>query len=292
MFAPLKVWRKWHRKVNVQQKRHAVATAVAATGLPALVFARGHHIAEVPELPLVVSDGAEKMSKTKQAIELLSGLGCTEELTKVSDSKKLRRGKGKMRNRRYTMRKGPLVIYDNDDGITRAFRNIPGVDVCQVGRLNLLQLAPGGSFGRLVLWTQSAFKKLADLFGSYKGPSVLKKGYRLPRPLLMNADLTRLINSEEVQSVVRPQLEGPAKYSAKKNPLKNKGIAARLFPGLNARKKLRIERRTKGTKLHAAVQAKKKVRVQQAKTRKGASRKFYRDMMAAYEVKAKKEDEE
>ena len=31
-----------------------------------------------------------------------------------------------MRNRRRIQRKGPLVIYNQDNGITRAFRNIPG----------------------------------------------------------------------------------------------------------------------------------------------------------------------
>ena len=37
MFGPKKVWRRWHRKVNVTQKRHAVACAVAASAVPALV---------------------------------------------------------------------------------------------------------------------------------------------------------------------------------------------------------------------------------------------------------------
>ena len=45
-----------------------------------------------------------------------------------------------MRNRRYTTRKGPLVVYAEDSGIVRAFRNIPGVDVARVDRLNLLQV--------------------------------------------------------------------------------------------------------------------------------------------------------
>ncbi len=45
-----------------------------------------------------------------------------------------------MRNRRYTTRKGPLVVYSEDSGIVRAFRNIPGVDVARVDRLNLLQV--------------------------------------------------------------------------------------------------------------------------------------------------------
>ena len=30
---------------------------------------------------------------------------------------------------RYTMRRGPLVIYKEDNGISRAFRGIPGVDL-------------------------------------------------------------------------------------------------------------------------------------------------------------------
>ena len=36
-----------------------------------------------------------------EAVEMLNKLGCEEELKKVTDSKKVRSGKGKMRNRRY-----------------------------------------------------------------------------------------------------------------------------------------------------------------------------------------------
>ena len=44
----------------------------------------------------------------------------------------MRAGKGKLRNRRHAQKLGPLVIYDQDQGVTKAFRNIPGVDVIQV----------------------------------------------------------------------------------------------------------------------------------------------------------------
>mmetsp|Transcript_28177 Transcript_28177/g.42156 ORF Transcript_28177/g.42156 Transcript_28177/m.42156 type:complete len:157 (+) Transcript_28177:79-549(+) len=54
MFAPTKTWRKWHRKINVTQKRYAVSSALAATAVPALVMARGHRVDEVPEIPLVL----------------------------------------------------------------------------------------------------------------------------------------------------------------------------------------------------------------------------------------------
>ncbi|WIA41505.1 hypothetical protein OEZ86_008878 [Tetradesmus obliquus] len=111
MFAPTKTWRRWHRKININQKRYAVASALAASGLPALVMARGHRIEQVAEVPLVVSDAAESITKTSKALELLKALGAEADTDKARDSKALRRGKGKMRNRRYVLRKGPLVVY-------------------------------------------------------------------------------------------------------------------------------------------------------------------------------------
>ena len=60
MFAPTKIWRKWHRRVNLKQKRHAVAAALAASSVPALVMARGHRIDQVAEIPLVL-DGIENI---------------------------------------------------------------------------------------------------------------------------------------------------------------------------------------------------------------------------------------
>jgi len=47
MFAPSKTWRRWHRKININQKRYAVVSALAASAVPALVMARGHRIEQV-----------------------------------------------------------------------------------------------------------------------------------------------------------------------------------------------------------------------------------------------------
>merc|ERR1719281_1602623 len=38
MFNPTKTWRRWHRKTNTTMKRHAIASALAASAVPALVF--------------------------------------------------------------------------------------------------------------------------------------------------------------------------------------------------------------------------------------------------------------
>jgi len=267
--------------VNVTQKRHAVVSALAASSLPPLVMARGHRIGEVAELPLVVSDGIESMTKTKQAVEILNKLGCTAELKRITDSKKVRSGKGKMRNRRYTMRKGPLVIYAEDNGIVRAMRNIPGIETACVTRLNLLKLAPGGNFGRFVIWTEGAFKKLGELYGTSKSPSPLKKGYRLLRAQMENADLDRIINSTEVQSVLRPKLEAPKKFLLKANALKNKAVMARLNPA--------AEESAKRGKAEAQAAKKKRVAASKEhnKKHKKGDESFYKTLMKAFEAKAK-----
>lgn len=46
MFAPTKTWRRWHRKINTNQKRYAICSAIAATGVPALVMSKGNVILE------------------------------------------------------------------------------------------------------------------------------------------------------------------------------------------------------------------------------------------------------
>merc|ERR1712071_16608 len=42
MFAPTKIWRRWQRKINVNQKRYALCSAIAASGIPSLVMSKGH----------------------------------------------------------------------------------------------------------------------------------------------------------------------------------------------------------------------------------------------------------
>ncbi|KAK4192999.1 ribosomal protein L4 domain-containing protein [Podospora australis] len=230
MFAPTKIWRKWHVKVNQNQKRFATASALAASAVAPLLMARGHQVSTVPEVPLVVDSAAfAAATKTAGAVSLLKAVGAGEDVAKVKASKKLRAGKGKLRGRRHRQRRGPLVVYspsaDNKE-IVQGFRNIPGVETSPVDALNLLQLAPGGHLGRFVIWTSAAIKELDSVYES-------KKGFFLPSNVVAQADLTRLINSSEIQSVLRgPKGEAKTKrgHVQKKNPLKNKQVLLRLNP--------------------------------------------------------------
>jgi large subunit ribosomal protein L4e len=74
MFAPTKIWRRWHRHVNVNQRRFALVSALAASAVPALVMARGHKVEKLPELPLVVSNLAT-VTKTKD-VRVGARAGC------------------------------------------------------------------------------------------------------------------------------------------------------------------------------------------------------------------------
>ncbi len=84
MFAPTKTYRRWHRKVNIQQRRYALVSAIAATGIPSLVLAKGHRIEQTPEVPLVLDDKVEECKKTKDAVKILKKTAAWNDIERVS----------------------------------------------------------------------------------------------------------------------------------------------------------------------------------------------------------------
>jgi len=276
MFHPTRQWRKWHRKVNKNQRRYAICSALAASSVPALVMARGHRIGDVPELPLVVGGaGLNDISKTKAAVAALAGVGASADVEKVQGSKKLRPGKGKMRqNRRYVKRRGPLVIHASDSAtLPKALRNIEGVDLCHVDRLNLLSLAPGGRVGRFVIWTQPAFEKLDKMFGVAGAVAELKSNYTMPRAQMQTADVTRIVASDEVQKVSRAAKLLPQSHGRKKNPLRNFNAMMKLNPAAA------VERRKAIKASEVKATRKAKIARRGAGNSKAARRAFYEKML-------------
>ncbi|KAL5740930.1 hypothetical protein ACOSQ2_030110 [Xanthoceras sorbifolium] len=283
MFAPTKIWRRWHRKINVNQKRYAIVSAIAASAIPSLVMARGHRIDTVPEMPLVVSDSAEGVEKTSAALKVLKAIGAYSDAEKAKDSQAIRPGKGKMRNRRYISRKGPLIVYSTEGAkLVKAFRNIPGVEVANVERLNLLKLAPGGHLGRFVIWTKSAFEKLDSIYGTFEKGSEKKKGYVLPRSKMVNADLARIINSDEVQSVVRPIKKESKRAPMKKNPLKNLNSMLKLNPYAKTARRMSLlaEAQRVKAKKEKLDKKRKPVTKEEAAAIKSAGKAWYQTMIS------------
>lgn len=144
-------------KINKKEKINAVLSAIAATADPVLVQMRGHQLGTIRELPVIVSDEFEDLTKTRDVQSTLYNLGLEEELDRAKEGKRVRAGKGKRRGRRYKRRKGPLIVVsETDASVIRAARNIEGIDVVPVEKLSILHLAPGGHPGRLTIWTKKA----------------------------------------------------------------------------------------------------------------------------------------
>jgi len=147
--------------------RLALRSAVAATGSKEVVASRGHMVDDVPDFPLVVVDDIQNLKKTKEVEEVLINLGVWADIFRVKDSRKIRAGKGKRRGRKMKQAVGPLLVITKNEGVAEAARNLPGLDVISVEKLNAEVLAPGTHFGRLTIWTNSAFEKLEEAFGGY-----------------------------------------------------------------------------------------------------------------------------
>lgn len=148
----------------------------------------------------------------------------------VYKSQRFRAGRGKMRNRRRIQRRGPLIVYSKDDGLKKAFRNIPGVETMNVNKMSLLKLAPGGHVGRFVIWTEAAFKRLNNIFGTWEKKSLAKKGYSMPQTKMANPDLERLLKSEEITSVLRRPKKNVTRHVRRLNPLVNTRALIKLNP--------------------------------------------------------------
>jgi len=150
-------------KVNAKERRKAIRSAIAATANSDLVRARGHVFSG--ESVVVAKDDLETVAKTGDIRKFLESCGLWEDVMRAKNGRKVRAGRGKMRGRKYKQPKSLLIVAGRDGGLIKATRNLPGVDVTVVERLNAELLAPGTQAGRLTVWTESSLKWLGETYG-------------------------------------------------------------------------------------------------------------------------------
>ncbi len=141
------------KRINKKERRLALRSALAATAVKEMVKKRGHRFEDDLELPLVVTDDIEKVTKASEAKKVLVSLGLWEDIAKVIRSRESHRG-----HTRHAV--GPLVVVGGFQGAQRAFRNFEGVDVVRAQDLSVEDLAPGTHPGRLTVWSESAIKTI------------------------------------------------------------------------------------------------------------------------------------
>lgn len=166
---PPKAQKIWDLKMNIKEKRKAIRSALSAAVNKKLVLERGH---KFKELPTIVENKIEDLKKTKEIENILKKLGLQDELKRIS-KRKVRAGKGKMRGRKYRIKKGPLFVVSKDCPLIKTIQNLQGCDICQVQNVNTELLAPGALPGRLTIFSEDAISRLEKekLFTqNYKAP--------------------------------------------------------------------------------------------------------------------------
>ena len=162
---PPRAEKKILKSIPKKEAKLALFSAIAATAQKDTVASRGHKIENVLQIPLIVDNAIEGLTKAKEVEETLTNLGVIQDITRVRDSRKIRAGKGKHRGRKMKQAVGPLIVVVENKGLVNAASNVPGVDVTTVANLNTEMLAPGTHPGRLTLWTNGAIERLDKLYG-------------------------------------------------------------------------------------------------------------------------------
>ncbi len=141
--------------INTKEYRKAVASSIAATANASVVTAK-HSFSG--KLPIVVSNDIESLKKTKDVIKLINLLKLDEDLER-SDKPRISKGQRRSSTQR-KYRKSVLIVVNNDKGLVKAARNIPGVDACTLKDISATLLAPGGVPGRITIWSHDAISNV------------------------------------------------------------------------------------------------------------------------------------
>ncbi len=147
------------KSMNTKERKNAIRSALTACLNKELVKARGHVAPD--NYPFIIADDIEKIEKTKDVKKALEKIGLKDELKRTS-VKKIRVGKGKLRGRKYRVKKGPLLVVGKNCKLLKSAVNITGVEIVKINNINCELLAPGTIAGRLTLFTEDSIKELKD----------------------------------------------------------------------------------------------------------------------------------
>jgi large subunit ribosomal protein L4e len=161
---PPKAAKKLVKNMNIKEWNAAIMTGYTASLNRDLVTANGQRLPA--NYPVVLDNSVEEMTKTKDFVTLLNTLGFEEELDRTSE-RKIRAGRGTMRNRTYKVKRGPLVVVSSSESpLVKAARNIQGFDVVSADLLLACDFGMSEKPGRAVIFTQKAAEEFKEVINS------------------------------------------------------------------------------------------------------------------------------
>lgn len=148
------------KEMNNKEWIKALRSGVAASFDNKIVGA----VQKIPEnYPFVLDDSVEKLNKTKEFKEVLEKLGFSDE-TLRTQTRKIRAGRGTMRNRTYKVKRGPLVVVSSVEApLLKAARNVQGFDVITPELLMVSDFGMSEIPGRAVLFTKAALNEFVEV---------------------------------------------------------------------------------------------------------------------------------
>lgn len=194
---PPKAEKIWEEKINKKERRKAIRSAIAATALKEL-----HKY----DVPFIVEDKFEALSKTKDVENVLLKLNLGPELERCA-ARKIRAGVGKLRGRKYRQKQGPLIVVSNDCNLLKSANNLAGMDIVPVNALNASVLTKSYNHSRLTIYTEEAVNRLKNE-NLFTNEIKHVKEEKQPKP--------------EIKKEVKQEIKKPAKKEAKKAEVKIK----------------------------------------------------------------------
>jgi len=155
-----------YKKLNKKEKKLALCSAIAATASKEIVKSNGHSIENIKELPIIVSDKIENISKTSEMEKIIKSLNLIDD-TKRLEKRKPRSGKVVLRGRKSKVGKSVLFVVSDSSKAENACSSIPGVDARSVKDLSILDLAPGSKPVRLTVYSKKAIDEISKIKSSH-----------------------------------------------------------------------------------------------------------------------------
>ena len=160
---PPESWKIIYKKINRKERQLGLCSAIAATARKELVQRRGHKISDNIELPIVVSNDIESITKTKDLKKVLIGLGLGDDIARSTILRKARSGTARRRGRPARSGIGALIIVGNGSKLITLSQSIPGVKIKHLKDVGIMDLVPGSKPIRLTIYSHNAIEGMKGL---------------------------------------------------------------------------------------------------------------------------------
>ena len=151
-----------YKKINKNEKKLALCSAISATKSKELIKLRGHKINKIKSIPIIVDDELELVTQASKINQILNDLNLLEDIQRLQKRKK-RSGKPALRKRTKKIGKSVLFVTKNQKNLSNACSSFPGVDVRSTKTLSVSDLAPGADVARLTVYTKSAINEISKI---------------------------------------------------------------------------------------------------------------------------------